>query len=160
MSSERATWGNSFPISGVTAGLHPTLHSLTPPTRPSPVLQPQLQTPCAIQGHIPGAPSLPRNPLQAQALASGKSNSQHCTGDSCSKQRNSADSPHVPEASPADSPGQQQPRRGIKSGLLQLSLRVTRSASPRMLTPNTHGLNVNCSYYGLQPSASPSRDSF
>lgn len=77
--------------------------------------------------------------------------------------RNPADRPPVPRSQYCRSYRQSAanaPSTRIKSGCLQLSLRVTRSVSPRMLTPNTHGLNVNCSYYGLQPSASPSRDSF
>lgn len=112
--------GNSFPISVVTAGLHPSCIAFTypasrhlPPTGPTALLQ----TPCAIQGHITGAPFLPSNPFQAQALASGKSNplvqttpahGQHCTGDNCSNQRNFADFPRVPEPSRAETTGWQQ----------------------------------------------------
>lgn len=99
------------------AQLPPTQPHATSYTRPTPLLQPQLQTPCAIQEHITGAQFLPSNWFQAQALASGKSNTlvqttpahgQHCTGGNCSNQRNSADFPHVPEPSTAETTGQQQ----------------------------------------------------
>lgn len=97
------------------------------PTQPHTTSYPQVPHHCsrhsctapgsAIQGHITGAPFLPSNPFQAQALASGRSNTlvqttpirgQQCTGGNCSNQRNFADFSQVPKPSTAETTGWQQ----------------------------------------------------
>lgn len=113
-------WGNSFPISVVTAGLHPIPHSFhlpsLLPTGPSPLLQPRLHTPCAIQGHSTGAlfcPVINSKPklLHLASQAPWCNPLQHTASTALgvtSHQRNSADFPHVPEPSTAETTGQQQ----------------------------------------------------
>lgn len=151
--------GNSFPISVVTTGLHPILNSFHLPTCPTPLPQPQLQTPCAIQGHNTGAPFLPSNQFQAQVTDTNPkllhlaSQTPWCKplqhmastalGITVQMRETLLTCPREQYCWNHRLAAAHQPHTRIKSGLLQLSLRVTRSVSPRMLTPNTHGLNVN-----------------
>lgn len=94
--------GNSFPISVVTAGLHPILHSFhLPSLMPPPTHRSHTQSLDVLsKGTSLGLLFLSSNPFQAQALASGKSKTlvqttpahgQHCIGGHCSNQRNFAD---------------------------------------------------------------------
>lgn len=160
-----------FPISDlqektvVTTGLHPTQLSPYQPTQPHATSYPHVVARhcssyncqhcllakstslglrfCPVTDFKPKLLHLASQTPQCKPLHRTASTALELT---MHNQRDSAYVPPVPR--PQYSPNHRQsavypPSTRIKSGLLQPSLRVTQSISPRMLTPNTHGLNVN-----------------